>query len=563
MAEPQVPPLKANQTALSALAAIPNALDDQRDALNNNIESISESISKTIASVSGDPHLSQTARQSLDALESLNILGKRYANLVDKALGFQTHAASAAILSIAASGREKQLAEAGLEFTTRGFLDVLWNDVLNEGFKGPSFADAGEHFFGFYETTKKNFFGTTRTVDATNDFLQAVIASDLNIATKLLLTNRLQSIQTGEAITFTAAGASDFGHFVGEMLEDAGTYVGALSEDLQNAVAAANAGIADLHPFFTPAQQAQVEVLETTIQTMLGAGNYLADRFATQANFVSVASAVGTEIDKSLIRTLLPKEEFLKISGTMPVASQKLLLTEVYGDALCFLAGTEISMWDGSQKPIEDIAPGDMVTSYNADGILVAGEVTKLFRNHVTQILDVFGLQVTPGHVTLCGDGIFAGMHVPIIDILRSDGAVVREDGTKVRVATNAAVGSEMDAKVWAVAGTRHPDGSLIVTDRGQLRLGQRFITEDGEDLCLADIIERAGATIKDDLIVTKPGELGVPFLWPFGETLPRPEDFVLQRSASCLSGIYAAGEWEDVPSVLAAPGLPQSHAYQ
>jgi hypothetical protein len=38
-----------------------------------------------------------------------------------------------------------------------------------------------------------------------------------------------------------------------------------------------------------------------------------------------------------------------------------------------------------------------------------------------------------PGHAFLCAEGRFAGRHVPLIDILRDDGAVVRQDGTRVR----------------------------------------------------------------------------------------------------------------------------------
>ncbi|MEE9454393.1 MAG: hypothetical protein V3V13_08440 [Paracoccaceae bacterium] len=98
----------------------------------------------------------------------------------------------------------------------------------------------------------------------------------------------------------------------------------------------------------------------------------------------------------------------------------------------CFLASTPITMSDGTTKPIEDIRVGDKVMSYDPtaplDAPLTAKTVTELFRNEVTHILDVHGLMVTPGHVTLCGDGPHKGRHVPMIDILCSDGALVRAD---------------------------------------------------------------------------------------------------------------------------------------
>ncbi|NJO34399.1 MAG: hypothetical protein HC869_16005, partial [Rhodospirillales bacterium] len=120
----------------------------------------------------------------------------------------------------------------------------------------------------------------------------------------------------------------------------------------------------------------------------------------------------------------------------------------------CFGAGTSILLPDGT-KQIQDILPGDIVLSYDASGTLVPGRVTRTFRNEVSHLLDVHGLKVTPGHATLCGDGMFKGRHVPIIDILLSDGALVRADGTLIRMAIDAPVGSVADAFVKvAVAAT-------------------------------------------------------------------------------------------------------------
>lgn len=225
----------------------------------------------------------------------------------------------------------------------------------------------------------------------------------------------------------------------------------------------------------------------------------------------------------------------------------------------CFLAGTPISLWSNADatKPIEKIAPGDLVTSYDDVGNLVPGTVTRVFRNEVRYVLDVFGLRVTPGHVTLSGDGRFDGQHVPMIDILRSDGALVREDGKKIRACTNEPLGSAKDNFIRAIAGQKQPDGSVKVGQTGKIRLGTRYITDDGYDVCVADLIAAAGAQVSaDGLVVQRPGAEGVPFFWPFSPGLPRPEDYVLQRSALTLSAIYDAGEWEQIPPLMPRPRM-------
>ncbi|MEO0622244.1 MAG: hypothetical protein AAFU49_00065 [Pseudomonadota bacterium] len=221
----------------------------------------------------------------------------------------------------------------------------------------------------------------------------------------------------------------------------------------------------------------------------------------------------------------------------------------------CFLAGTEISMWDGTKRPIEDIRVGDEVVSYERNGNLVPGRVTQTMENSVRYILDVFGLMVTPGHVTLCGDGRFAGRHVPIINILRSDGALVKEDGRLIRAATNELVGSLGDRMVKTFTGTQHPDGSVEVIEEGEIRLGTRVMKPDGKHYSLLAIVEQNGWELTDDgyLFSPKTGEMSS-FYWSLSKRLPKPEDYVLQRSKLTLSDIYAAGEWEAVQPVVPAP---------
>lgn len=211
----------------------------------------------------------------------------------------------------------------------------------------------------------------------------------------------------------------------------------------------------------------------------------------------------------------------------------------------CFLAGTPVTMANGETKPIENVRTGDWVMSYDAEGNLRPGRVARTFVNEVPHVLDVHGMMVTPGHATLCGDGAMAGQHVPIIDILCADAALVREDGTHVRAATNRKAGSIADWMVHAVTGELQPDGSLKVRQEGRIRAGTRYITDDGDDICVLDMIMRSGGTIsrEDGLIRFELNGPGTPFHWTFSDRLPRPEDYVLQRSGLTLEEILGTGE--------------------
>ncbi|PCH79897.1 MAG: hypothetical protein COB90_10290 [Hyphomicrobiales bacterium] len=210
----------------------------------------------------------------------------------------------------------------------------------------------------------------------------------------------------------------------------------------------------------------------------------------------------------------------------------------------CFLAGTIIDMWDGSKKPIEMITPDDWVVSYNENGTLVPGRVSKTFRHQARHILDVFGLMVTPGHITLCGDGPLMDKHVPIIDILRTDGALVLRDGTKIRACTGIALGAFEDKLIWAITGNRIGRVGTRVRDKGQIRLGTRFINKEGVEICVADLISESGGTITEDgLVQVNNCDQKMPFLWSFSNMLPKPEDYILQRSSIKLFEIYEKNE--------------------
>jgi hypothetical protein len=138
----------------------------------------------------------------------------------------------------------------------------------------------------------------------------------------------------------------------------------------------------------------------------------------------------------------------------------------------CFLPHTPITLADGTTKPVEAVRPDDMVLSPDKTGALVPARVTRTFVNDVAHVLDFHGTGVTPGHAFLCGAGRFKGRHVPLLDILRDDGAVVRQDGSLMRASTGCAVGSDGDRRIEVVAA----DGT-----RGRLRAGTRVAEETGE----------------------------------------------------------------------------------
>jgi hypothetical protein len=113
----------------------------------------------------------------------------------------------------------------------------------------------------------------------------------------------------------------------------------------------------------------------------------------------------------------------------------------------CFLADTPILMADGTEKPIQDICPGDMVMSFDGGykkgrGRLKPGRVSKTFVNTASMIINLRGLKCTPGHVFLNGEGQFE----KISTILKKDGTIVDKDGVELRARTGAVVGSPEDA---------------------------------------------------------------------------------------------------------------------
>jgi hypothetical protein len=224
----------------------------------------------------------------------------------------------------------------------------------------------------------------------------------------------------------------------------------------------------------------------------------------------------------------------------------------------CFLAGTSILLSDGEVKSIEDVVFGDLVLSYDSSGALVPGRVTRTFRNEVSHLLDVHGLKVTPGHATLCGDGMFAGRHVPIIDILLSDGALVKADGTLIRMGSNAPVGSVADAFVQVAVARTPADMQNDILTEAEMRVGTLLFDREGTPISVLDCLTAEGYAFDPETgLIAKPGEAPHPLFW-FGR-LPRPEDYILTRSQESLEGILTDGEWEGSRSALIAGRLRQT----
>lgn len=132
---------------------------------------------------------------------------------------------------------------------------------------------------------------------------------------------------------------------------------------------------------------------------------------------------------------------------------------------------------------------------------------------------------------------------MPMLDILRSDGALVLEDGSKTRATTGCKLGSLGDQMVTVSIGA----------GIGQIRFGTRMITADGDDISVMELVLGAGGSLTEDGLISMNGAKS-PFQWSHSDTLSKPEDYVLQRSATTMQDIYQANEWEAVRPQMGMP---------
>ncbi|WP_133065846.1 hypothetical protein [Mameliella alba] len=258
--------------------------------------------------------------------------------------------------------------------------------------------------------------------------------------------------------------------------------------------------------------------------------------------------------------------------------------TSVNGQApYCFKSDTPIQMWpldpsikpraDGSydeqlvlsrvwEKPISEIRVGDLVISYDDKGRIKPGPVKRTMTNTATHLLDFWSTGVTPGHGYYCADGKFKDQHVPLMDILRTDGAIMRADGTMIRAATNCKVGSMGDMMIHVAVTMQKPDASSTGLKLGKLRFGTRIILSDGRDTSLMELAHEEGWRVSGDgyMVGTVKGADGTVtervfhFPYCFGPELPKPEEYILKRSAVTLEEIYLANEWEQIGTRMPAP---------
>ncbi len=209
------------------------------------------------------------------------------------------------------------------------------------------------------------------------------------------------------------------------------------------------------------------------------------------------------------------------------------------------------------KKPIHKISVGDWVVSHDKNGNMVPGYVPRTMTNDAKILLDFHGTRVTPGHVYYRPDSKRADKYETLIDVLRDDGMIEDRDGVKLRAATYAPVDGPLDKFVKAVTGTLRPDGGVDIKEQGRIRLGTRFIVRNDKgrkDYSVADLIEAGGGVVGDDELIRVGDGPGIPFHWDFGDTLPKPEDFVLAASGTTLEDIYKAAEWESQGPRLPAP---------
>ncbi len=209
------------------------------------------------------------------------------------------------------------------------------------------------------------------------------------------------------------------------------------------------------------------------------------------------------------------------------------------------------------KKPIELIRVGDYVVSHDKDGNMVPGYVPRTMTNSSKILLNFHGTPVTPGHVYYRPDSKNSYKYETLIDVLRDDGMIEHSDRVKLRAATNVPVGTPRDGFVMAITGTRRPDGGVDIKEQGRIRLGTRFLVGEGKERkswAVADLIKAGGGVVGDDELIRVGDGPGMPFHWDFGDTLPKPEDFVLACSQTTLEEIYNAAEWESQGPRLPAP---------
>lgn len=208
------------------------------------------------------------------------------------------------------------------------------------------------------------------------------------------------------------------------------------------------------------------------------------------------------------------EEEILRLARNHPEVFGR-FATMQFGPK-CFAAGTPILMADGTHKPIEQVAVGDWVASFDQTedrgrGPLKPGRVKRLYRNR-EEVFDYLGLRTTPGHHWIDGT---TGLSERIDHILELDGAVLRDDGTRVRARTGFRVGGNDDRPVQVIWRTEAGEWASML-----MRAGTICMTDKDDPMLLVSILaamRRQGCELRDDGLFSDASGDSAPFLWPHG----------------------------------------------
>ncbi|WP_162559391.1 hypothetical protein [Microvirga sp. 17 mud 1-3] len=185
-------------------------------------------------------------------------------------------------------------------------------------------------------------------------------------------------------------------------------------------------------------------------------------------------------------------------------------------------------MADGSEKPIQDVRPDDLVMAFDPKGNDGLGarkpaRVRRTFQNVTKSIIDLRGLRMTPGHVVLSDNGEW----LKIADVLRRDRAIVEErtgGPVLVRARTGAAIGSEEDAPVTVLFADRAGRPHKAVVRAGIVCIAERRADGSSEGWSLARVLRQQNYTIRPDGTLTgADGRFYNATPWPGGTPLDAP----------------------------------------
>lgn len=234
-----------------------------------------------------------------------------------------------------------------------------------------------------------------------------------------------------------------------------------------------------------------------------------------------------------------------------------------YRDAHCFVAGTPILMADGNTKPIEEVAVGDVVASFDPQvqkgrGPLRAGRVTRTFRNEQFTF-SFLAMRVTPGHRFLTGEGTFERLD----RILEYDGTVVNQAGEEVRARTGFQVGSPEDQPVNVL----YVDATGLERKmwmRGGMICDDRMMGRRRAMLTAYKAMEQQGFKLRADGLFEAPDGTYGPISWEgvpgehleLGRHVAFPRLLKLHREATPLMSLLGG---KRVPNPLAAESAAEA----